>query len=873
MMRLFIPLFFLCTGLSAQSVLNFNLQHPFEEFGNGPFIHEVKNEEGAFFLLRKSSIINGYAQVYKTDSEFNLLWEKDLGYLGYSSTANSFYMTPSNDGGCYVGFSFKDSVLSDGDSNFDYIIYKLSHNGDIVWEKILGSNGHESGSFSFDERSNNTLITALELGEISGTFSDSSIFHQIEIFNPFEPQNGWMNPFVIAELDALNGEILSAFAPYDSIYNMSFTESQLFVLSDDGYVLLTNVTTAGFSWTGNYDNWTCQGQESLTYKRFSADHQLLSSICIPELIVSSPFSSLHFLPFFREDDYVFSTFQIANSGVFFLKLNLLTGAVEIEPLNHGSGPQVFLDDIDGSALGITYNFNTNCSNFRGVGVYDSDLQIFENFCANTVQTSKVVRLDENSFLFRTSDYYYNGTFGGCYYEFNLNGEISGLVFLDENSNQIFDQNEKRVSQARINYNGAETAGSIWTNPQGMYQVQAKQGSFELGLETPPWFAPVSTPLSVDIDNFYDLETRNFAVNKIADVTELSIELVPNSPIPGLPWAVKAIINNNGTLDANAKFRIAIPSATFFSSASIPHTIEGNAVVIDPGTLPALESTVVDLFFTELSTANFFPGDSIAISASLDLIADAVSSNNQSNAVCKVISESYPNSVRNLRGNLISYQSVQQSQPFRYLVQCQNIFDTTVTSVRLNDRISPENFELGSLKILASSHPLKVYAENNGRIEWAFNEIELLPSTENETLSKAWFLFEITPNTTLNEGDLISKNIRVNFNYFPSLFTNTDSTYISSSSQIKNLVNNDLQVFPNPTNRYTTLVFNNQNRLGGKIEITGLEGRLLHASFVEGNLPKKDIDFSAFSPGLYLIRYFDFEKQIWLSKKMLLMKEE
>ncbi|MCK4366057.1 MAG: hypothetical protein KAW45_08395 [Thermoplasmatales archaeon] len=126
----------------------------FEDEGHGVGMSVQEVNDGGFIITGQISS-TGYADLWllKTDSEGELLWDKKFDKYDHVDMGDSVKQTA--DGGFITG----GSSLSDGLSVYDAWLIKTDSEGNLLWDKTFGGNGHDFG-YSVQQTSDGGYIIA-----------------------------------------------------------------------------------------------------------------------------------------------------------------------------------------------------------------------------------------------------------------------------------------------------------------------------------------------------------------------------------------------------------------------------------------------------------------------------------------------------------------------------------------------------------------------------------------------------------------------------------------------------------------------------------------------------------------------------------------
>ena len=119
-------------------------------------------------------------------------------------------------------------------------------------------------------------------------------------------------------------------------------------------------------------------------------------------------------------------------------------------------------------------------------------------------------------------------------------------------------------------------------------------------------------------------------------------------------------------------------------------------------------------------------------------------------------------------------------------------------VVIRDTISA-NLDLSTFQVLGSKHGIATSVDMATRIvTFSFNEINLVPASQNEEDSKGYVVYSIRENAGLALGTEIENTAYIYFDFNPAIITNT--TYnINAALATSELSTETISMYPNPAN--------------------------------------------------------------------------
>ncbi len=194
---------------------------------NDDYIAEfLKINDSTYFILGKTNSINGDIQsgnigdydvwLVKINDSGDILWEQTYGSTGTDTPANIIFLP---DG----GFIFTASVESNGNVSVNYggtdiWICNCDKNGNIIWEKTIGSSGDDLAGDIMINSVGNIMVTG-SVDTLDGNISCDTVKGNLDI--------------IVAELN-MQGDIIRQ----DCYGGSNRENSNKIIETGDGYVIL-----------------------------------------------------------------------------------------------------------------------------------------------------------------------------------------------------------------------------------------------------------------------------------------------------------------------------------------------------------------------------------------------------------------------------------------------------------------------------------------------------------------------------------------------------------------------------------------------------------------------------------------------------------
>lgn len=161
----------------------------------------------------------------------------------------------------------------------------------------------------------------------------------------------------------------------------------------------------------------------------------------------------------------------------------------------------------------------------------------------------------------------------------------------------------------------------------------------------------------------------------------------------------------------------------------------------------------------------------------------------------------------------------------YTIGFQNTGNDTAEDVYILDTLD-NNFDLNSLQIIYSSHPMQLYIIDGEILRFEFNNINLPDSGANQMLSHGYVVYKINQNANLSPSTQLKNKAGIYFDSNPVVVTNqTLNTIEQPLSVAENNNSNDFfSIYPNPANNEIFILYPNTKNLIEYLRITDILGQ-------------------------------------------------
>jgi uncharacterized repeat protein (TIGR01451 family) len=238
----------------------------------------------------------------------------------------------------------------------------------------------------------------------------------------------------------------------------------------------------------------------------------------------------------------------------------------------------------------------------------------------------------------------------------------------------------------------------------------------------------------------------------------------------------------------------------------------------------------DIVITDSVFANAQLGDTANAYAWIEPLAADTTPQNNSSTSSNIIRGSFDPNDKSVSPEVVLPNTTGYLE---YIIRFQNTGTDTAFAVMVIDTLS-SLLNVSSMEMISSSHSYDLWIEN-GVAKWNFINILLPDSNTNELASHGFVKFKIKPLPGLMVTDSIPNAATIYFDYNSAVTTNTIVVNVLNTTQVNELQEMELQVFPNPVHQ--TVHFTNSNKKPlGRVELFNMDGKLIET---------KNISTSAF----------------------------
>lgn len=355
----------------------------------------------------------------------------------------------------------------------------------------------------------------------------------------------------------------------------------------------------------------------------------------------------------------------------------------------------------------------------------------------------------------------------------LCGTVSGYVYVDANSNCVFDAGETPLTNTMVQVQPGDYV--TMTDSTGFYTLSVDAGTFTIthNPQGGSAYAPVCPPsfsTGFVISEPFQQLTFNFADSLLG--TDLLCDVFFSKLQSGSPATITASLINRSVQNAvNDTIEIVYdPQLVIDSISPVPFSVA-------PGTVRFISNTIFGFSGAKFQLHFTVPSDTSLINTPLWATSKLISGNDN------VLSNNYDSTARLIEavtGDFVksvfpmgfsegNYLPKQENE-LDYLIEFINTGQDSVMTLSVHDSF-PIALDLLTFQPLASSHPYS-YTLENRTIIFNFENIGLTALNADSINSLGYIAFRIHTRDTPVAGTQILNSATLNFDQDPAVSTDT-----------------------------------------------------------------------------------------------------
>lgn len=746
-----------------------------------------------------------------TSKTGHVLWQK---LIGGSNDEDDAAVDTLTDGNFVIGLGTRstDGDIQVNKGHYDILLQKYTPTGSLVWSKTYGGSGSDLPVHIKATPDGGFIVLGKTTSNASGDVG---------------PGYGNLFDIWVIKVDA-SGNI-----QWQKTYGGSGNEDvgEIALSGDGGYYIAVHTNSSDGNLAGLLPAGTQFEFDIWLFKIDATGNIGLSKMIggsaveeSPSLQVSQSSIYVSFSTRSTDRDISFPNMGLHDIAVF--KFNK-AGTVLWKKTYGGAAwdsPHVMAASGDGLTLtGVTYSFIFNGVSGPNLGDGDAllirldsatgNMRWFKRFGGNNRDFARDFKIDNDGTVYMSGSSLSNqhdvqqnyGEMDAVIWSSNPKNRISGMVFIDNNSNGTFqDFLDKSISYVPVQafMNGNLVCETLTWNgryimelDEGIYEVKIKQHADHF-IATPASFTKIFTTTS-------QVYERDIILSNNGVKPDLAVYTAPLGP-------ARVAFQTDYLLLAYNRGNQVIPNVTLsykrdprvnYSGFSIPPATQtSDSVTWNINSFEPFDSLKIIISVTTPAPPMLNTGDILTYHARIFPVSgDVVPADNYIIRYNPVVGPLDPNDKTNLRGNKMTIAELQASGKIDYIIRFQNVGTAEAINVVIKDTIN-DDFDLNSIEVMAASHAFK-YQLSGSVATFTFPFIHLQDSTTNEPASHGYIGFRIKPKTNLAVGTAIKNKAAIYFDYEAPVITNTDTVKIipdmvTGINEPAQLIGN-LKLFPNP----------------------------------------------------------------------------
>jgi hypothetical protein len=438
--------------------------------------------------------------------------------------------------------------------------------------------------------------------------------------------------------------------------------------------------------------------------------------------------------------------------------------------------------------------------------------------------------------------------------------ISGKVYYDFNSNNVFDSSDFPASNMMIQEPTINSTGL--TRFDGDYSIYTQSpGTFTINpVNTSNYYTAVPVSHAVIFNGVNEIDSLNdFALQPSSIINDLQIGISPLTAFrPGFYASYNVTYNNVGTTALTPTIVMFLDTSLVYDTSSvIPTTINSDSITWD---LPLLAPFNGGSFTVTCVVNSTTPiGTLIDSEVRIEPVAgDTTASDNTASWQVTTTGSYDPNDILVNRSFIETPEL--NSPPFlNYIIRFQNTGNDTAFNIHIQNQIPIELLET-TFELIDASHPVDVnYNAVNRTFTFSFNQVLLPDSNINEPASHGYVEYRMKPLSTLSAGQSIVNNAGIYFDFNAPVLTNDAVTSIISPTSVHAISSDDLKVnlYPVPARNMLTINIRSNNAEPVSYQMFDITGKTISPEkLIPVNSGKGLVNenISFLENGYYLIKF-------------------
>lgn len=421
--------------------------------------------------------------------------------------------------------------------------------------------------------------------------------------------------------------------------------------------------------------------------------------------------------------------------------------------------------------------------------------------------------------------------------------IRGTVRYDTDNNCTVDDPVKRFVKVRLD-TGGEIC-TVFTDIAGQYNYYTANGTYYVYPEFEnTYFSSSPAITTVPFATSGGTTTpANFCVYPVGLHPDVEVVMEPVvAAAPGYIAEYKIVYKNKGNEAVSGAISCQW-DPTGFTYAGIDPYPDGPPV---PGNYTWLYTDLQP--FESKSITMKLLVDPDVISVGQEIVFDAAAAldysddtplDNTFTLKQKVVAAPEANNIVCIEGESAPEEAI--GEYLHYVVNFTNTGTEMVNNIVIEQEIDPDQFDINTMEMLNSSHPVVVTVVNN-QAKFAFRQAQVFGGGHGN------ILFKIKTRPNLQIQSTVKNQAKIYFEYEAPVETNEASTTFGILSNGNFDKDSSVKVYPNPTSGKVSISAESMLK---SAELYDVQGRLLQTNII--NNTTSVLDISGRATGIYFVK--------------------
>jgi uncharacterized repeat protein (TIGR01451 family) len=449
------------------------------------------------------------------------------------------------------------------------------------------------------------------------------------------------------------------------------------------------------------------------------------------------------------------------------------------------------------------------------------------------------------------------------------GNVSGNVYIDNNSNCVFDSGDVEMTSATLDNTNSyfspsgtyTTTSTFWFMPMPYNITLQKSWLINYTFALPSYFSfifPFSPCFSPTyyVDSVLPRTGVDFPLQCTSLIDVQCYALSPGRVRWGRAFYINPYVSNTGCDTVSGTLTLVKDSRTIYDSSLslLPaDTVRGDTLIWNYNALTNVSSGAYwnslfsNVYLTQDSTVAV--GDTLCFRVYTNIPVDDVNPTNNDYTVCLPVVYSYDPNSKSVTPAGTGPSGILPSgtDTLTYTINFQNTGTADAENVIVIDTLD-SHLNPRTLRILGTSATMTPKWLASNIVQFEYDNIMLPDSADNEPASHGQVRFSIALNPGVPPGTTIRNTGYIYFDSNPAVVTNTtNSTTPLPTGTTMITTASGIRIFPNPATDILTVDGMNS----GEICVIGMSGTVLIRQNV--NSSRTAIDVSQLPSGVYLLR--------------------